>query len=44
MSIPQATQPDFAHAPNLTIKVGDTSFAYRDLGPGVASRWFSFII
>lgn len=33
MSIPQATQPDFAHAPNLAIKVGNTNFAYRDLGP-----------
>jgi len=33
MSVLHATQPDFAHAPNLSIKVGDTRFAYRDLGP-----------
>lgn len=33
MNVSQGTQPDFAHAPNLTIKVGDTRFVYRDLGP-----------
>ena len=33
MSAPQATGPDFAHTPNVSIKVGSTAFAYRDLRP-----------
>jgi len=32
MSAQAAAQPGFAHAPTLTIKVGNTCFAYRDVG------------